>query len=286
MQWPLDFISYEDFKKHVGNTIANYGKKLDAYDLAKFNRNTIDPIKMTFDKAIYGINWETVFANEIFRQRDKANANEIGYFHQRLFDYLPYCHVPQNGHEGGWDIIYTPPEKLDVDGFPVSKVYVEMKNKHNTMNSSSAASIYTKMKTTISNEFGVACFLVEAVAAHSQNEVWVTSLNKQKVHHNLIRRVSIDQFYSLVTGDPDAFYKICTVLPQVIDEVLKENKDSLSVPHDVVYSEFEQLSENLINTSTDSEVMAIDLLGFHTYSGFDKVFNSLPNEGQRKITGK
>ena len=30
-----------------------------------------------------------------------------------------------------------------------------------------------------------------------------------------IRRVSIDQFYSIVTGQEDAFFQICTVLPKI-----------------------------------------------------------------------
>ncbi len=44
--WNLSFISEEDFYKHVRLTIENYGEKLMPYDLAKFNRNTIDPIKL------------------------------------------------------------------------------------------------------------------------------------------------------------------------------------------------------------------------------------------------
>ena len=62
MVWTIDFISKEDFKKHVKNTIKHYGNKLASYDVKKFNRNLIDPIKMIFDKAVYGENWETIIA--------------------------------------------------------------------------------------------------------------------------------------------------------------------------------------------------------------------------------
>ena len=134
MNWSIDFISHEDFKTHVANTIKNYGEKLNSYDVKKFNKNIIDPIKMIFDKAVYDEDWQTIISNEIFRQRDKTNNNEIGYFHQRLFNYLDGCHVPPNGKEGGWDVIYDIPNGYEISsGDIVHKIYVEMKNKHNTM---------------------------------------------------------------------------------------------------------------------------------------------------------
>lgn len=46
MVWNLDFISEEDFKKHVRATIMKYGEKLESYDLKRFNSNLIDPIKL------------------------------------------------------------------------------------------------------------------------------------------------------------------------------------------------------------------------------------------------
>ena len=47
MVWNLDFISEEDFKKHVRATIMKYGEKLESYDLKRFNSNLIDPIKFS-----------------------------------------------------------------------------------------------------------------------------------------------------------------------------------------------------------------------------------------------
>ena len=105
--WPLKFISEEDMRKHVIATIKNYGKKLESYDLRSFNKNTIDPIKLIFDKMVYHSSWEEIVKNEIFRQRDKANNNDIGYFHQKIFQYIANCHVPENGKEGGWDVVYS-----------------------------------------------------------------------------------------------------------------------------------------------------------------------------------
>ncbi len=84
MDWKLGFISEGDFKEHVRTTIMKYGEKLESYDLKRFNSNLIDPIKLIFDKSVYGVSWEEIVNNEIFRQRDKASNNDIGYFHQNI----------------------------------------------------------------------------------------------------------------------------------------------------------------------------------------------------------
>ena len=221
--WDIDFISEDNFRKHVKETIEKYGEKLESYDLKKFNKNIIDPIKLIFDKTVYSSSWNEIINSEIFRQRDKSNNNDIGYFHQRIFQYIDNCKVPENGEDGGWDVIYRDKNGITLpDGTVVHTIYVEMKNKHNTMNSSSASKTFIKMQNQLLNDDDCACFLVEAIAQHSQNIKWETTVDKQKVSHKLIRRVSIDQFWSLVTGEEDAFYRVCILLPEVIKEVIKE----------------------------------------------------------------
>ena len=67
--WTLSFISEEDFTKHVKKTIEKYGEKLESFDLKRFNKNIIDPIKLIFEKTVYQASWEEIVSNEIFRQR-------------------------------------------------------------------------------------------------------------------------------------------------------------------------------------------------------------------------
>ena len=107
MEWNLKFITQEHFIEHVRATIEKYGEKLESFDIKRFNRNIIDPIKLIFDKTVYRSTWDEIISNEIFRQRDKANNNDIGYFHQRIFQYIANCYVPENGKDGGWDVIYS-----------------------------------------------------------------------------------------------------------------------------------------------------------------------------------
>lgn len=245
--WNLDFISKEDFKTHVSNTIKTYDETLKSINLNSFNSNIIDPIKLTFDSKVYKKTIEEVIESELVRQRDKTNTNAIGYFHQNLFKYINNCEVPNVG----FDVIYTRP-----DG---TKVYVEMKNKHNTMNSSAAQKTFLKMTTQILNEDNCDCYLVEIIAKRSQNVLWNVSLDYEKVSNEHIKRVSIDKFYEEVTGDKDAFYKICKQLPLVIDEIISEN-DEYVVEKDTVLDELRANNPDILKS--------LYMLAFSTYEGF------------------
>ncbi|HBM4662104.1 TPA: Eco47II family restriction endonuclease, partial [Listeria innocua] len=213
-----------------------------------------------FDKNVYQMSWEEIIKNEILRQRDKSSNNDIGYFHQNIFQYIEGCVVPSNG----WDVIYTNENGIDIpDGNKVNTVFVEMKNKHNTMNSSSAAKTYIKMQNQVLQDDECACYLVEAIAKKSQNIKWVATVDKQKVQHKLIRRVSMDQFYSLVTGEQDAFYQLCMVLPDIIEKVLSSSTEVVA-PQDLVFEELLEISDQ----KNISFVLAIYMLGFEDYLGF------------------
>lgn len=263
MPWSLTFITEEEFKDHVVSTIEKYGEKLDSFDIARFNSNIIDPVKLIFDKTVYHSSWEDIVKNEIFRQRDKSNNNDIGYFHQKIFQYIAKCHVPPNGEEGGWDVIFQDPDGIQLStGDRVHTVYVEMKNKHNTMNSSAAGKTYIKMQNQLLQDDACACYLVETIAKRSQDIKWETTVDKRKVSHRLIRRVSLDRFYALVTGQEDAFYQMCLVLPEVIESVVSGS--GIRTPDDTVMQELQQIASD----QGISIAMAIYMLGFSTYNGF------------------
>lgn len=279
MSWSLDFISEEDLIKHVGATIEKYGEKLESYDVKRFNKNIIDPIKLIFDKTVYQTSWEEMVGNEIFRQRDKSNNNDIGYFHQRIFQYIDKCRVPDNGKEGGWDVIYQNEDGIVLpDGDMVHTVYVEMKNKHNTMNAASAGKTYIKMQSQLLSDDDCACFLVEAIAQKSQNIKWETTVDGKRVSHKRIRRVSLDQFYAITTGEDDAFYHMCMVLPNVIEKVVKQDR-AVQIPHDTVWQELKNIAD-MSGRETEDMAMAIAIymLGFNSYLGFSDLMGN-DNEG-------
>lgn len=155
------------------------------------------------------------------------------------------------------------------DGDIVHTVYVEMKNKHNTMNSASSAKTYIKMQSQILDDDDCACMLVEAIAKKSQNIKWTTKVDGKNVQHRLIRRVSIDQFYALVTGEENSFYNMCMALPEVINAVVNED-GAVSIPHDTVIQELNNISA-LFDDKTEelAMAMAVYMLGFTSYMGFE-----------------
>lgn len=242
-----DFIKESDFIKHVSNTIKTYTETLKSIDLKKFNKNVIDPIKLTFDMVLFKKTIEEVIKDEISRQRDKTNTNSIGYFHQNIFKYIKNCAVPKIG----FDIVFT-----KNDG---QKIYVEMKNKHNTMNASASQKTYINMASKILANPNDECYLVEVIAPISRNIPWEITVDKEKKCDKRIRRVSIDKFYEIVTGKKDAFMRLCKQLPITINYIL-EHQDTLTLEKDTVIDELKLINSDLVK--------ALYLIAFKTYNGF------------------
>lgn len=134
-----------------------------------------------------------------------------------------------------------------------------MKNKHNTMNSSSSQKTYMRMQNTILNTPSATCMLVEVIARNNQNIVWNISLDGSPVSNNKIRRVSIDKFYELATGEKTAFKNLCEKLPIVIKDIVNETK--LNSESNTVFKELKQISPNLLKS--------LYLLSFQKYEGFN-----------------
>jgi hypothetical protein len=179
---------------------------------------------------------------------DKTNSNHIGYFQQNIFKYIGNSNwtVPTQG----FDIVN---EEL--------KIFVEMKNKHNTMNSSSSQKTYMRMLSKIEEDRDNQCFLVEVIAKNSQNIIWNVSLDGVSISKERIRRVSIDKFYEIVTGEAEAFKNLVEVLPKVMDDVLSElTQNSIQ---NTVFEELSRIDENLLKS--------LYLLSFGRYEGFNNL---------------
>ena len=255
-EYKIDFIKQEDFEHHVAETIKAYDKTLNKIDLHRFNENVIDPIKLTFDKALFHKTWKEIIELEIHRQRDKSNTNAIGYFHQFMFKYIPNCVVPDKG----FDVIYTNNQG--------KKIYVELKNKHNTMNDAAQKDTALKLfNQLLADPDCVGCYLVEVIAPMSRNVVWTKTLRDGTlVSNEKIRRVSIDVLYQTVTGIKDAFYQICRQLPITIEKLIR-NKSVRVVEEDTVVQELSKKNPDLLKS--------LYLLAFESYLGFEYEMNDI-----------
>lgn len=243
-EYNLGFISDEDIYRHVKLTVEAYRREIT---LDQFNENVIDPVKLTFDANVYGKSMRQTVEDECFRQIDKSNSNKIGYFHQNLFKYAG----------GGWVV---PPEGFDVQN-EERHIYVEMKNKHNTMNSASSQKTYMKMQVKLLEDDEAVCYLVEVISKHSRDDAWRITVDGKSHEHKKIRRMSIDKFYGLVFGDDEAFFKLCRELPSIIKDVIADNP-GLELKNSVY--------EELVSEHADV-LESLYLLAFSTYEGFKKL---------------
>lgn len=242
--YDLGFISDEAIYEHVKRTVQAYRREID---LKQFNANIIDPIKLTFDSKVYGKTLKEGVLDECNRQIDKSNTNQIGYFHQNLFkEAAPGWIVPKQG--------------FDLEN-PDKHIFVEMKNKHNTMNSSSSQKTYMKMQAKLLDDDEATCYLVEAIAPVSRDVPWRITVDKVQRTHKRIRRMSMDRFYTLVFGDSKAFYKLCMALPHIIDDVIGD--DSTLVLRNTVYEELTREHADLLTS--------LYLLAFSSYEGFNEL---------------
>jgi Eco47II restriction endonuclease len=241
--YDLGFISDENILNHVKETVRKYRQSY-SMNLRDFNKNLIDPIKFTFDAKVYSKTIKDIIEAEVLRQIDKSNTNHIGYFHQNIFKHLG----------DGW---HLPKEGYDVENLK-KKIFVEIKNKHNTMNSSSSSKTYMRMLYTVMKDPEAKCFLVEAIAKKSQNICWSTTIEKKKMSDERIRRISMDKFYEMVTGDQFSFRKLCEKLPIIISDAIGEIENTGI--QNTVFQELQNISPNLLKS--------VYLLSFKKYEGF------------------
>ena len=72
----LSFITNEDIFNHVKNTVENYRFSIN---LKEFNKNIVDPIKLTFDAKIYGKTMEEIWGDGVWLViHDESNETIVG----------------------------------------------------------------------------------------------------------------------------------------------------------------------------------------------------------------
>ena len=245
-KYGLGFIRDEDIFNHVKETVLLYRTSIC---LDEFNSNVVDPIKLTFDSKVYAKPMQEIIEAECIRQIDKSNGNHIGYFHQNLFRYA----------NRGWEVLPNGDNGFDLQN-KGRHIFVELKNKHNTMNAASSQKTYMKMQSQLLADDQAICMLVEVIAKKSQDKKWEVRIDGKKFAHERIRRVSIDKFYEIVFEDKEAFFKLCKALPDVLDDVLKECGRKGEV--NTVFSELGEISPDILRS--------VYLLAFKTYEGFER----------------
>lgn len=249
----LSFISDQNLFACIGELHATYEKCQRDFSVSDFYRNKVDPIKFLFDMAFNGIADDAYIKAEITRQVDKTISNAIGDFHQRLLGCIDGLN--DLGVGNGCDLVNDQ-----------KTIFAELKNKHNTMNSSSAEATIQKLIHFADQYPDATCYWIQIIAKKSMDELWEGNFNGTFYSHPRVRKISADRFYELVTGIPDAFYQLCNVLPCATQDYIQNlkvnaqgNADSATV--------YNQLSSNA-HESGKTLIEQIMSDNFSTYIGF------------------
>lgn len=251
----LSFISDKDLLQCIAELHNTYEQCQRAFTTADFYKNKVDPIKFQFDMAFNGINDNDYIKAEITRQVDKTISNAIGAFHQRLLGCIDGLN--DLGVGNGCDLVNDQ-----------KTIFAELKNKHNTMNSSSSEATIQKLIHFAEEYPNATCYWIQIIAKRSIDELWEGSFNGKHYAHPRVRKISADRFYALVTGIPDAFYQLCAVLPQAIKDYLDSlnNNSQGKTESASVYSELNTNAQQ--NGKTLIEQIMAD--NFETYTGFNQ----------------
>lgn len=249
----VNFITDSHLLYCIANIHKAYLKAKSNISKNSFYSNKVDTIKLTFDSKFNEIVEESLIQSEILRQIDKSINNSIGTFHEQILSGI-------NGFEGG-----------NLSGFDIKAIddslFADIKNKHNTMNSSSAEALFQKLARFADTYKKAKCYWVQILAKGSFAESWRGEINGKEYSHSRVYKISGDQFYAMLSGQDNALFQLYKALPIAINDYLS------SIEQDNAIIENSALDE--IKTATElTKRTILDQITFENYSyylGFDKL---------------
>ncbi|UPQ80601.1 Eco47II family restriction endonuclease [Flavobacterium azooxidireducens] len=249
----VDFISDQHFLECVANLHKAYTKAKNNLTKRNFYSNKVDTIKLTFDSKFNEIDEESLIKGEILRQIDKSINNSIGTFHEQILGGIKGFEV---GKLSGFDI------KANDD-----TLFADIKNKHNTMNSSSAEALFQKLARYADTYKKAKCYWVQILAKNSFCNLWHGEINGKEYSHSRVYKISGDQFYALLSGQEDAFFQLYKKLPLAVNDYLKSIENSSAITEN---SALEEINEEIKKTQR-TVLNQITFENYSFYLGFDKL---------------
>jgi len=249
----VNFISDQHLLTCIGNLHNAYLKAKNNITKKNFYSNKVDTIKLTFDSKFNDIDEEQLIQSEILRQIDKSINNSIGTFHEQILGGIKGFEA---GNLSGYDI-----KAID------NTLFADIKNKHNTMNSSAAEALFQKLKRYADDYKQAKCYWVQILAKGSFCELWSGDINGKEYSHSRVYKISGDQFYALLSGQQDAMLQLYKALPIAIKDYLQ------SVEATEEIAENSALEEIKSETKTSKRTV-LDQITFENYSyylGFNKL---------------
>lgn len=248
----VNFVDDKHLLSCIENLHNSYLKAKKEFTRKKFYRNKVDTFKLTFDSKFNNLSEEELIKLEMSRQVDKSVNNAIGSFHEEV---LGGVEGFEHGNFSGFDI-----KAYD------NTLFADIKNKHNTMNSSSAESLFQKLARYADDYKEAKCYWVQILSTKSFNENWFSIINGKEYSHSRVYKISGDRFYALVTGNENSFFELYKVLPKAIKDFLstvsKEESEGESIVDDISESS-KRAGRSILDEITFDN--------FFYYHGFDSL---------------
>lgn len=203
-----EYVDDEILITEIKNVLQQFEQEMESVDI---HRNVLDPFSALFDMAKQGIDFEEWLEQEKSRQSQKTLQNLVGYFHQHILGAVGDWEDPGTG--GSVDLINDR-----------EKIIVEIKNKHNTLNSSSATQTYNKMVGHLNNsKLGYQGYVVLLIPKRPRRYKKHFAPNDDGVpveRRDDLMEIDGASIYEIVTKDKDALKKLYACLPDAIEAAL------------------------------------------------------------------
>lgn len=249
----VNFISDEHLLSCIGNLHKVYLVAKNGITKKKFYKNKIDTIKLTFDSKLNKIDEESLIQSEILRQIDKTINNSIGTFHEQILGGIKGYQI---GTLSGYDIKAND-----------NTLFADIKNKHNTMNSKSAESLFQTLAKYADEHKKAICYWVQILAKKSFITKWEGIINHKEYSHSRVYKISGDKFYELLSGETDALLNLYKVLPLAISDYLASMKNDETI---IANSAIDEIKLK-IKTSKRNILDQITFENYSYYLGFTKL---------------
>jgi hypothetical protein len=213
----LPFIRDDELKKYT-KEVLDKTRIAEADAQAKIYSNVVDPFSAIFDAMPHNLSIDEWMVQERSRQIQKTLQNALGDFHQNILGSVTGWH--NAGRGGSFDIENR--EKM---------IIAELKNKHNTINSSSAEALYLKLANHLRySEKKYTAYVVFIIPKLSEqyNTRWSPNKKTMALRED-IRRIDGYSFYALASGYDNALKMLYEALPSVIGEIVGVSRDRVTM---------------------------------------------------------
>jgi hypothetical protein len=203
----LSYVSDDHLLQCIREVIHSYPDPDKPPDTKSIDKNTVDPFKVLFDCCIKGLGVEAWTRDEIARQNDKTINNATGNFHQKLL----------GGVQGWVDLGTGDSSEVDLKKEDNS-VFIELKNKHNTVNSASMEGTRNKLARVLGRYPNADAYYAFIITANGKSGT--IPFKYLGIVTPRLYKVFGKDVYTLVTGNPGALDELAVALPRAIMEVV------------------------------------------------------------------